>query len=113
MDSTVSHCTGRAAPETEKTGGQVLDALFNGNCDVHLHCINRLFLYNVGDKMKTGATVQETRLYRQVDELKAELERYAYLENQIIKLQGDITTITESITTVAHILKEHMERTER
>ena len=61
--------------------------------------------------MKTGATVQETRLYRQVDELKEALERYASLENQVIKLQGNITTIAESVTDIADILKEHLEGT--
>jgi len=61
--------------------------------------------------MKTGATVQETRLYRQVDELKAELERYAYLENQVIKLHADIITIADSVTDIAEILKEHLEGT--
>ena len=61
--------------------------------------------------MKTGATVQETRLYRQVDELKAELKRYASLENQVIKLKSNITTIAESVTDIADILKEHLEGT--
>ena len=52
MDSTVSHCTERAAPETEKTGGQVLDTRSNGSLHVHLYCIDWLFLYNVGRKIE-------------------------------------------------------------
>ena len=58
MDRSIPRRAGKDAPGKTAAGREVLDAWFHGALHVHLHCIDRIFLHNVGYKMTYNTFIE-------------------------------------------------------